>query len=186
MAKLIEFLISFVFLVGMLVLAQWIWGGPPTGPLGRFTWAAYGVGGILAFSIAGSSLAGLWHLVEWVSKRGERAREARMLSAEAHFFYVDAAGGHGPYKLGTIVLVPALAVIQVEFRVLPRVSEASLDAMRSIVNEAAERLKRDAAPETWVNALPAALAGLRQHDFELDGPKGGFYQYDPPEAPGKA
>ena len=41
------------------------------------------------------------------------------------------------------------------------------------------------APGTWVDALPEALARLREHDLVLRGPSGGFYRYDPHEVPGK-
>ena len=182
--------ISFLILLGLLVLARWAWtvsgGDPPAGPLGYFTWAAYLVGGVIVFSILGSAAAGLWFLVHRALHSDEIAREARMAKTEAYFFYVDAAGGKGPYQLSKIRLVPAFALVDVEFRALSEpVSEARLSTMREIVNDAVERIKRDAAPGTWVDALPGALAPLREHDLVLRGPSGGFHWYDPQEVPGK-
>jgi hypothetical protein len=116
---------------------------------------------------------------------GEIAREARKVSTPAHFFYVDGTGSKGPWQLGKITLVPAFAMVDVEFRALSEpLPEERMSAMRAIVNDAVQRIRRDAAPETWVEALPQALAPLREHDLALRGPSGGFYWYDPPEEPG--
>lgn len=193
-----ETVTSSLILLGLLVLARWAWtlfgGDPPTGPLGYFAWAAYLVGGIIVFSILGSSAAGVWFLVHRALHSEELAREARMVWTPAHNFYVDAAGGDEPRELSSIRLVPSIAVVVVEFRAtreqerihnLRPVSEARLGAMRAIVNDAVEHIKSDAAPETWVDALPEALAGLREHDLVLRGPSAGGYTYDPQEVPGK-
>lgn len=189
--RLRETAISGLILVGLLVLARWVYtldgGDPPTGPFGYFSWAAYLVGGVIAFSILGSAAAGIWTLAHRALHRGEAARAARRVKTDAHFFYVDAGGGMGPYQVGKIRLVPALGLVDVEFRALSEpVSEARLNAMREVVNEAVERIKRDAQPGAWVEALPEALAGLREHEFVLRGPSGGFHWYDPPEVDGKA
>ena len=188
-----ELAISSLLLLGLFVLAQWVWtllgGDPPSGPLGYFTWAAYFAGAVIAFSILGSSAAGIWFLVDRVLHAEEHARDARKVKTRAIFFYVDAAGGKGPYALSDLRLVPSFALIDVEFRVLredePPVSEERLSAMREIVNDAVEHIKRDAAPETWVDALPEALARLGAHGLVLRGPRGGFHRYDPEEVPGK-
>ncbi len=172
------------------MFARWAWtlfgGDPPTGPLGYFTWAAYLVGGLIVVSIIGSGAAGVWFLVHRVLHSEEITREARKVKTDAHHFYVDAAGGKGPYELSTIRLVPSFALVDVEFRAVREpVSEARLSAMRAIVNDAVARIRRDAAPETWVDALPGALTDLREHGLVLRGPSGGFHWYDPQGVPGK-
>ena len=59
-----ELAISSLLLLGVLVLARWGWtllgGDPPAGPLGYFTWAAYFVGALIAFSLLSSGAAGIW------------------------------------------------------------------------------------------------------------------------------
>ena len=117
-----------------------------------------------------------------------------MVKTRAIFFYVNAAGGKGPNQLSRVQLVPKFALVNVEFRVpledeTPAddtpVSEERLSAMREIVNDAVERIKRDAAPKTWVKVLPKALARLRAHSFVLDVSDDGYYWYDPEEVPRK-
>ena len=183
-----ETLIANLLLLGLLVLARWLWtqigGPPPDGMFGYFNWAAYLVASILAFSVVGSALAGLWFLLERWWRADAREREASMLRADACFFYIDGTGGKGPWQLAKIIVVPALAQINVEFRKLQEpVPQDRQGAMRAIVGEATERLKLEMAPQQWVGALPQALASLSEHALELRGPSEGYHWYDPPQYP---
>lgn len=175
-----ELVTSLLTMLCLLVLARWLWalfgGQQPTGPLGVFTWAAYLVGGIIALSILGSASAGIWFVIHRVLHAKERAQDVRKLFVAAHCFFVDAAGGSGPYQLGMVRLVPSLALAEVEFRAVREpVGEERLSAMRTIVNDAVARIRRDAPPGTWVDALPAALASLQEHGLTLRGPSPGGY-----------
>jgi len=192
-----ETVIAMLLLLGVSVLALWVWaqlvGRPPTGLLEYFTLAAYSVGGVIVFSILAIAAGQIWLLVRRALHPEELAREARKVWTRADIFHVDGAGANEARQLSIIRLVPSMALVIVEFdsprkqeRIhnLRPVSEARLSAMRAIVNDAVERIKRDAAPETWVDALPEALARLREHDLMLCGPSSGGYRYDPQEVPG--
>ena len=172
-----ETAISTVLLLGLLVFARWMWGGPAAGPFGYFAWAAYFAGAVLAFSVVVSSAVGISSLLQ-------RWRKARLAQAAAHFFEIDAAGGKGPYRLSTLIVVPELAVIDVEFRPVPGylLPETRMSALRAIVNEGVGRVRSEGAPGTWVDALPGALAALGDHQLELRGPTAGLYRYDPKAA----
>lgn len=176
-------LLSAAMLLGLLVLARWVWtllgGEAPAAPLGYFSWAAYALAGLLALSLLASGAVGIHHLLTRASRAAAREGAAAQRSTAATYFYVDAAGGAGPYALATIRLVPALALADVTFREHDAGAPGEDGrAMRTLVNDALARMRRESAPDAWPQALPAALAGLAAHACVLRGPAAGVHWYD--------
>jgi hypothetical protein len=147
-----------------VVQGEWSW-----------TWMAYFWGGIVAFSVIGSALAGLFALIQHLTSGEKRAREKRLVSYPAHYFYVDSPGKQGPWNHVTVRLVPDFSIIETEYR---------LEALREIVDEALERLRRDAAPGEWVARLPGLFSRVVEQGYVLRGPSPGGHWHDPgPSAP---
>ena len=141
-------------------LAQGEWG---------WTWIAYLWGGIVAFTIIGCAIAGIFALIGYLTGGKERERQARLVRYDGyHLHIVDPR--RRPPGVGRLVIVPGLGLIQVD--PLPA-------AIRQTVNEAVERLRRDVAPDAWIEKLPEALSPLRERGYEVRKPTDVWHWHDP-------
>jgi len=147
-------------------VAQGEWG---------WTWVAYLWGGILAFAIVGSALAGIFAGIGHLMSGDKRAREAREVRYDAHWFYLDSPGPKGPWNHATMRLVPGLSIVDVDYR---------LEALRAPVDAAVAELRRAVPPGAWVEQLPGLLSSVIAQGYVLRGPSGGFHYHDPgPSSP---
>jgi len=146
-----------------LVQGEWSW-----------TWMAYFWGGILAFSLIGSSLAGLFALIGYLTGGKERERERRLVQYEGSLVHLVKPGKNPP-GVGRLVMVPELNLIQVD----PLPAE-----IQQLVANAVERLKRDVAPGAWAQQLPDLLLPVREQGFDFYQPVKVWHWHDPgPSAP---
>ena len=139
-----------------------------------WTWMAYFWGGILAFSIIGSAIAGIFAGVGHLLGGDKRARDARLVRYEGfHIHICDPQ--KSPPGVGRLTIVPELQLIEVDPLPAP---------IRETVDRIIQQLRRDVASSDWIAKLPGELAPLGERGYEVREPTTAWHWHDPgPSSP---